>query len=98
MKKFLTTTLALWATFTITIPDEKLADFTENYSSRYGYQEEIEDSEGVSISNPETRAEFTKNKIKDNIKKAAEQGFNEAAEEAAREAATGYIEPDVTVE
>ena len=50
----------LGASFTITIPDDKVQDVIEAYCKQYGYRETLEDG----LPNPETKAQFTKRQIR----------------------------------
>ena len=75
MKKILVFVLAILflsnaygASFTITIPDNKVAEVIEAFAIMFGYPEIVEDVNGDDIPNPQSKAEFAKEKIREMIK------------------------------
>ena len=56
------------ATFTITIPDDKVAAVIDAFASQYHYTTKIEDANGAMIDNPTSKAQFAKNVVNSFIK------------------------------
>jgi hypothetical protein len=98
MRKFLTSTLALWATICFTIPDENFTDFTDDHALRFDYQENIIDEEEVSTPNPETKVQFNKRRVMEDMMKDAQQGADMRTEKAARDARPDRTDYNITVE
>lgn len=81
------------ATITFTIPNAILPRVVAGICGKYGYQDMVDDpsDEGVAvIPNPETKAEFCKRMIRQNIKRdvlqwEAEQAYNASQQTGASE-------------
>ena len=56
------------ATYTITVPVDRVNGVIEGAKLRYGYQENVSDGEGGTIPNPETPAQFTRRMILEIVK------------------------------
>lgn len=56
------------AQFTITVPDDKVQDLLNAFATQYNYQTTVDDLSGGTVPNPESKAQFAKNKILKYIK------------------------------
>ena len=73
------------ASFTITIPNDKLETIINNIALQLNYQNEIEDPDtGEMVQNPESKVDFAKRAVKDYIRNLNKAGAVKAQLEITR--------------
>lgn len=80
------------ATLSISIPDDQAARVRNSFCAQYGYQETINGEP-----NPETKAQFMKQKIIQFVKESIKAHERQAASETAGQQAAEAVESEVTL-
>lgn len=75
------------AQITLTIPDAIAPDVVQQFSDYHGYQTHVPNGNGEMVDNPQSRAAFCKEVMRDHIRDVYRIMKGRAAAETAREAA-----------
>lgn len=85
------------ANITIQIPDALLPRVINGLSTFYGYQAEVINTEGQTIPNPQTKAQFAKKQLIEHIKHCVKTVETDEAVRQARESKSTEVENGITL-
>ena len=83
----------------VNIPPPQLTRVLNGFSYQHGYQDQIDDpaNPGTLIPNPQTKSEFTKDKLKEFVKESVKAYEGSNAGKAARQAAIKNAESNINL-
>lgn len=85
------------AVISINIPDNLLPRVINGIAVFYGYQAEVQNENGETVANPQTKAQFAKKQLIEHIKHCVKTVETDEAVNAARLAKQAEVESNITL-